>query len=392
MDIRTRLIFALVAMSLASMAALGTFAYGEVTDLLRTNYLERLEAVAARKELALERVLVAWSDRVRLLSTRGDLQRLLARASAAEAGGGSPSAEDFRRAQRLLGEAVEAIPSLQGMRLYTRGGSSVMGAGVLPPGDEPGPEALAQADPELRHPAAVLGPNGELQVSYLAPLHQDDRRVGSAWVVLSGDELSEVMAETIGLGRTGESAVLRLETDGSARLITALRHDPDAALRRSVTANGNGAGPELRAAWGSEGTWTDLVDYRGEPVVAATRWLEEPGWGLLVKIDVAEEREAPEALRSTLLKLALSLSAFSIVAGMVLAQLFARPILDLAQVARRVRHGEWDLRADEGPEDEVGQLGVIFNEMKDELVTSNRDLSRRLQNGENGEGEEDRRS
>ena len=375
MDIRTRLIFALVAMSLVSMAALGGFAYSAVQDLLRENQLRKLEAVAASKEQDLERVLVAWKDRVRLVTSRTQLRILLDKLSRnGEAEG------DYRRGLiDILDDARDAVPALVGIQLYSRRGEPVVASGELPEGMRPTREELAQAHEAAIHRDAVAGPDGDLRVSYLAPMNLVDRRIGSAWVVLSAREISSVTGDFTGLGRTGEALIVRPEADGAALPLTRLRHDPDAALREPIRNGADGVSPELEAARGAEGMWIEAVDYRGAPVYAATRWLSEPGWGLVVKIDVAEEREAVVALRDTLWKLALSLSALGIVAGMVLALIFARPIRELAAVARRIGDGEWDLRADESAEDEVGQLGMTFNQMKDELVAANRELERRLE-------------
>ena len=375
MDIRTRLIFALVAMSLASMAALGAFAYSTVGDLLRDNQLAKLEAVAASKEQDLTRVLVAWRDRVRLVTSRTQLRILLGKLS--QNGDGE---SDYRKGlARILEDARQAVPALVGIQLYSRHGEPVASAGTLPEGLAPTQEDLAAAQAEGLHRDAVADPDQRLLVSYLAPMNLVDRRIGSAWVVLSASELSAVTGDYTGLGHTGEALIVRAEGPGVATSLTPLRHDGDAALHRRVEARDGVVQPAIEAVRGVEAMWTEGVDYRGEPVVAATRWLDEPGWGLVVKIDVAEERAAVLALRDTLWKLALSLSAFGIVAGMVLALIFARPIRELAEVAQRIGDGEWDLRVPERAEDEIGQLGMSFNQMKDELVEANRELERRLE-------------
>jgi HAMP domain-containing protein len=367
LDIRTRLIFALVAISLVSMAAVGAFAYQAVQALLLDNQLRKLEAVAASKENDLQRVLVAWRDRVNLVTTRTQLRILLA---ALETG----DQPDYRdRLQRILDDARSSVTSLHGIQLYSRDGRPVVETGVLPRGDAPVPEELAALDGVRVHRDASEGPDGELLISYLAPMDLVDRRIGSAWVVLSAHELDDVTTETTGLGRTGETLIVRADGKGGARVLSGRRHEPDSDRDAS-----DAPSPGREAVAGTEGVFTDAVDYHGEPVYAATRWIAEPGWGLVVKVDVAEERGAILALRDTLWKLALLLSAFGIVAGAVLGLVFARSIRELARVAERVGAGEWDLRAPESAEHEIGQLGMNFNRMTDQLVAANRELEARL--------------
>ena len=67
--------------------------------------------------------------------------------------------------------------------------------------------------------------------------------------------------------------------------------------------------------------------------------------------------------RAWLLRTALILSAFAILAGLGLGLRLALPIHDLAEVVNRIRQGEMDARANEAREDEVGLLARTFNEM-----------------------------
>ena len=367
MDIRTRLIFALVAISLVSMAAVGTFAYGAVQDLLRENQLRKLEAVAASKEKDLQRVLVAWRDRVNLVTSRTQLRILLA----ALEEGDRPGYRE--RLERILDDARTSVTSLHGIQLFSREGRPVAHTGELPEADAPSREALAALDGVRIHRDAGEGSVGELLVSYLAPMDLVDRRIGSAWVVLSAQELDDVTAETTGLGGSGETLIVRDDPEEGARVLSGRRHAPKEDLDRRGAPS-----PGLEAVAGVESVFTDAIDYRGVPVYAATRWIADPGWGLVVKVDVAEERGAILALRDTLWKLALSLSAFGIVAGAVLGLVFSGPVRELADVAERIGAGEWDLRAPESAEDEIGQLGMHFNHMTDQLVAANRKLEARL--------------
>ncbi len=61
MDIRTRLSLVLVAVSLVSMALLGTFAYITSADLLQEISLRQLDALAESKKRDLNKVYASWS-------------------------------------------------------------------------------------------------------------------------------------------------------------------------------------------------------------------------------------------------------------------------------------------------------------------------------------------
>ena len=375
MDIRTRLIFALVAISLVSMAALGAFGYEALQDLLLTNQLRKLDAVATSKTQDLERVQVAWIDRVRLVTSQPQLRAALEGASRGEPG------EHEAILQRILDDARQSVTSLHGVQLFSPDGEAVARTGLFVADAVPSAQSLAEARQREGVRDVLLGPEGELLVSLLSPVIRDGRWVGTAWVLLSARELQDVTADYTGLGETGETLLVRAEGEAGAIVLTPLRHDPNAALRRRVRASDTVV-PAWEAASGVEATFRDATDYRGEKVYAATRWIDGLGWGLVAKIDVLEERLAVVELRDTLFRLGLSLSAFGIVAGTVLGLIFSRRLLDLADVARRVGDGEWDLRANERPDDEIGQLGMTFNAMTRQLVAANRELESRLRRSE----------
>ena len=99
------------------------------------------------------------------------------------------------------------------------------------------------------------------------------------------------------------------------------------------------------------------------PVMAAG----EP-WGVLV-VDVSLE-SIQSGIRAAGLR-TLILGAFVLLVGVLVARRFARsvarPIERLAQVAREVAQGNFQVRTDIRSRDEVGQLAVVFDTMIDDI-------------------------
>jgi HAMP domain-containing protein len=372
-DIRTKLVFALVAVSLGSMIALGAFTYVEARDLLRDNAVRQLQAVAESKKQDLQKVVVGWRDRVALITSRRDLGEALRDAEDADR---EQTAASIRRAME---DAVAAVPSLRGIAIYTGDGRRLTATGFDPePDSRVQPAAFWMADAPLVYENVATDPEGRLVVTFVAPIRLDGDLVGAAKVVLSARDLVAITQDYTGLGETGETLMAMPTEDGDALILNPLRHDPDAMLARVVSATAH-ADPTVAAVKGLQALWhRGARDYRGQPVLAATRHLEDFDWGLVVKVDVAEELAPVVALRDTMWTLAVSLSAFAIVAGMLLGLYFARPIRELAEVARRIQEGELDLRARPRSEDELGLLAETFNRMAAALVEANRELEKKV--------------
>ena len=158
-----------------------------------------------------------------------------------------------------------------------------------------------------------------------------------------------------GLGETGET--LMVNAQGLA--LSELRWFKDAPLKLQIEAE-----PAKRAARGESGT-IEHLDYRGVPVLAAYGHLENTGWGIVTKQDRTEiEARLLKIGHQTLALTALAaLAAFAL--ALVLGQSFARPILELARVAREMASGNLGARSLLRRSDEFGTLARAFNGMAD---------------------------
>ncbi|MEN8159274.1 MAG: HAMP domain-containing protein [Myxococcota bacterium] len=370
MDIRTKLVFALVAVSLGSMLALGAFSYDATREQLQRLALRQLDALAESKKEDLERVMVAWQDRVQLVTSRTALRDRLMRYRKTR------DPEDAATIQRILVDAESAVDALRGISVFTADRQHVASAGV-DPGRKMGIGVFWHLNEPLVFEDVTLSDEGELLITFVAPIRLEGELIGAAKVLHSARELIDVTSEYTGLGESGETILARANLEDGALVLNPLRHDPEAALRRNIA--GDSQDPVLAAIAGEEGVFQDGVDYRGEPVWAATRHLRGLDWGLVVKVDTAEESRPVVELRDTMWKLAVSLSAFAIIAGLVLGLYFARPIHRLADVARRIGEGELELRAPVTSEDEIGLLAATINQMAEALVNRN-DPERRDRN------------
>jgi PAS domain S-box-containing protein len=360
-DLRTKFVFALVAVSLVSMLALGVIAYKTAGDRLKDNTLGQLDSLAETRKADLEKVILGWEDRVNLIASRSQLRLSLLDFNQTR----NPAQRD--RIRRILEDASRAVGTVQQLTVYdlnfrpVASTAAVQAEGLpdleasrLPVGEAPAFEGVSLSDEE------------GLQVGFVAPLILDGERVGALVVHLSARELVEVTRSFIGLGETGETLIILPAEAGDPRILRSERPRPD-GRPGPVRLEDMDDAAELAMTGVEQVSSEGLSDYRGLQVWAATRYLPEVNWGLVVKFDADEEGTSIREYRGQLARLALSLSAFAILLGILLGFRFAKPIHDLAEVANRIRVGELDARARAGRQDEIGLLARTFNQMADEL-------------------------
>jgi HAMP domain-containing protein len=363
MDIRTKLVFTLVAVSLGSMAALGVIAYSTSGDLLEDISVRQLEALAASKKQDLEQIVQAWQDRVYLIASRTQLRISLDQHNAEHADA------DRDVIRRILEDARRSVRRVRSLSVY-----DVHGHLVSSTDEDPGlavdslpdarVEAARGATPEYEGLFDTSGRTPEIR--FLSALELADHSIGWLEVRLNAGEVADITGNFTGLGETGEVLIVAPEGSGRLRILHPTRHS--SGMTRSTYA-ANPEDPAFRAASGEEGVFLNgATDYRGNSVWAATQFLPVLGWGVVVKLDAAEERRPARELGSRLMRSALALSAFAVLAGVLLGFWFARPIHELAGVADRIRAGERGLRAEVSSHDEVGDLARTFNQMADALT------------------------
>jgi HAMP domain-containing protein len=380
MDLRTKLVFALVSVSLASMLSLAWLTYPPSRDLWRNSALASLDALAETKKADVEKVVEAWRDRVRLIASRTRLRILAGRFDREHA------ADVQSLANRILKDAQESVPGFEvreitaydthGHPMATTLTSGVEALSLLAPDD------MATDVDGVR----LLGVSNRViddpEVRFSARLELDGKQVGTLIVRMSAAPILEVTENYTGLGTTGETVIARLDGSGGIGFLNVPRHGrprPGDFDIQDVNT------PMVQALHHLEGTfYRNTVDYRGEPVWAATRYLPDLDMGLVVKFD-AVEREAPLAeLRRTTIRLALSLAALSILVAILVGLRVAQPIHELAEVAERIEAGDLHVRAPVRTEDEIGRLAFVFNRMTDQILDSNRALQRRIAEHEHG--------
>ncbi|MDX1648092.1 MAG: PAS domain S-box protein [Longimicrobiales bacterium] len=368
MDIRTKMVFTLVSVALGSMLALAALMYQNVSARFDQRRLEQLEGLAEFKVESLQSIVEGWYERMSLVASRNQLGATLASYEA------SPDSALVARLATLLDDVRTASPSFVQLWIYDR--DAVVLASSGPYGE---PSALDVSGREASDApwflATVFPEEEATALAELAvPLRLEGARVGYLRALLSTREIVELSREYEGLDETGETMVVT-RTDGRVRLLHGARAappigNPSVDLSRFRTAgfvvDDDGLAAHVLGP-GGEALVRGAVDYRGEEVLAALDYLPETRWGVVVKIDAAEQALPARQFRQDVVRMAVVLAAFAILLGMILGFRVAQPIHLLSEASNRIRDGDLTARSGVEREDEVGLLGQTFDKMAAEL-------------------------
>lgn len=182
-----------------------------------------------------------------------------------------------------------------------------------------------------------------------------------------------LIQDTTGLGKTGEVLVAR-KIGNQAEFLNPLRHDPNAALKRTVTLGENSSYPVQEAVQGRTGSG-QAIDYRGKKVIAAWRYIPSLDWGLVAKIDTKEAFADVTNLRNLAAVILVIIIVLSGIMAFSIAHSISEPIKRLSEGAAIIGSGNLDYKLGNNLKDEIGQLSRSFDKMTLDLkqTTASRD-------------------
>ena len=352
MDIRTRLSLVLVAVSLISMMLLGTFAYITSAGMLQEISLRQLDALAESKKRDLTKVYESWEDKVRLVRSRESLQTAISDLVSVN------SKENQQALETLIQGVTVALPKIDELIVIDADGQRLASSGHSKLSHAP-----STVSSDIQYVGTFLTEDG-LRVTFRAGLEQEGVLLGGIEITFDASDVIDVTDDYTGLGDSGEALVVMRDA-GMVQVLNPLRFSVQGSAEQVMV----DASDDMRGVFESPGSLSEESrrDYRGEKVWLATRYLEEPGWGLVVKVDVGEEEQRADILQEAMFDIAIALSAFAIVGGALLGFYLARPIHDLADIVERMRKGEQGLRASVKGDDEIAYLSESLNLFLDHL-------------------------
>lgn len=373
--IRLRLLVGFVLVALLPVVAAGIGTSIVTYQSGRQQSIDRLEAVAARKELAIQSWVQSLQQELRTASQSGSSPRLINDGlRLANANTNYTWYDNLVRNQ--LQKFASRSSHFSELFLLDHQGRVVVSTDPAREDNSYANQAYFQQG--LNRPYTQLPfypatpdpndanslPKDRASVIAVTPIVDEaGKPIGVMGGLGSVDTLLKLMSERTGLGNTGRAYLVNREH----------------ALLVGIRLVSNRSGAEKRELWIVESQAIDTTiqnaanangvyrDAFGESVVGSCRWLPDVQAVLSVEQDSPEAFGAVSANTDINLVIALASVVIAVIASLFMTRSIADPIIHLSDTASQIANGNLERTAEVENNDEVGVLARAFNSMTGQL-------------------------
>jgi signal transduction histidine kinase len=372
MMIRTKLIIIFLTISIVPLTIFGTLNYINTEQALTKETFNKLETLATLQEKNIRNFVDQNLEKLNLVSSRLQLKVELDKFN--NNIGNKTQSQQF--ITRIINPVKSEIESFEDIYILSPMGQIVASTNKASMGrDHSNDEFFIKGSKQNDVSIFFKDQQGNLRVYLTGPLNLNNNKVvGVVSIIANLDTLLSQIQTYEGLGQTGEFNLVKRDDNGDALLINPLRFDPAAALTLRVHKD-DVQRPTIQALLKNEKTFTNIVDYRGVPVLAVTRYIEGVDWGLVAKIDKAEAFAALDNLRNLTILTGVIVAALVVVASLFLGQSMSLPIRRLRNAAQNIARGNFGTKIEVNSSDEIGQLANQFENMKQSIQYTNQNLN-----------------
>jgi len=361
MKINSKLTLLFLLISLIPLAVIGIFSYSMAKKALTQQVLNQLESLVVVQKNRVESIVAQNLERLVLVSSRTQLRLSL------EDFIRDPRSEYQDMMNRILLDARSSISGFRNISVLTLNGKVVASTDLAKIYTEHSDEEFfIRGQIENSADIFFLDEDQNLKAYLSGPLYLENKLLGVVVIESDLDNIISLVKDYSGLGETGETLLAKIDGNGDALFLTPLRFDEKAALRRTVPKDDLDA-PITQALLKNVWLFSDAVDYRREPVLAATQYIGKTDWGLVAKVDKAEAFAPIIQLRNLVVLIIFVSSIVVIIFSFYVARSITKPIINLTQMASKISEGDLSGRAEVTSIDEIGILAQTFNQMADNL-------------------------
>ena len=213
----------------------------------------------------------------------------------------------------------------------------------------------------------IKNKDGILVFQSRAPIYSKNKIIGTVYIDVSLDELKKITSDYTGLGKTGETIIAKRTSEGGY-ILTPRRFDTNSIEKRIITQS-NQNSTIFKALNNEISFFQNVKDYRSIEVFAATTYIQNINWGVVVKIDKEELFQNLQSHQNDLYAMLALVIPMVLLLSITISKNLSNPIIELTKTVDAFSKGDFNHKSHIQSNDEVGTLAKTFNKMTEDLVS-----------------------
>ncbi len=369
LKIRSKIVASFLALISLTILVLGLFSYYIISQTIIDNSLNQLESVATIQEARINEVVDRNIERLKGVSSRTKLRQSLNSYN-------QENNEDDREIIRsIIIDARDSISDFEDVIIIGLDGQVVVNA-----------NSDLEGQDYYNLPLFAIGQNrehlhfdiedDESKIYLHGPLLLDGELLGVVIITVNTNSVQAITKDYTGLGSTGETVLAKRNEQGDAQFMHQRRFEVDS--NNLTVPKDRFDVPITQALLKNEFSYTDSVDYREEPVLAVTRYIEEVDWGLVVKVDRSELLIPVNDFRNSLILISSLLFILTVTTAYLIARSISKPIEKLGKEIKIIEKGDLDHKVGIQTYDEIGDFSRSFDNMTSAIKESYAQADRKV--------------
>jgi len=207
---------------------------------------------------------------------------------------------------------------------------------------------------------------GEVDQYFVGPMKFNDKIIGVGIIIANTNNIISLVDDYSGLESTGEIILVKDDGNGNAIFLTPVRFDKDAALNRVILKEKINT-VAISAINKIEDVFSGVTNYRDKPVLAATRYVDSVGWGIVVEMDQSEALLPLKRLQNLFFFILFTVICLIVIIVIPTSISVTRPIKKLILLSQKITEGDLTQNLQIKSKDEIGELSYFLNQMVDSL-------------------------
>ena len=371
MSIRYKIMLILLLLALSTHFVITTTYYHYSQKAIKAEAINHLESMANVQKERVKTFINNNFEKLRLINSRTQLRRSLKQYNQ------TSDADALNLVKKIIADAIQSAQSIEDIFVISLDGETIASVKNKHPHHSHKDHPLFLEAMYRQSVQYYIDENdlASTKILFSAPLELDGELIGVIAMQVDMDNLNKYLRDYTGLGMSGEVLMAMDYKDNKMLFFTPLRFKKSPLL---VKKDSEAAKSMNLALQHTETTLDDALDYRNEPVIAATSYLSELDFGIVVKMDKSEVFKTSYDLKVLILTLIIGLVLLVIIVSIFLANMITKPVINITEAATMISQGDYQKRILALSNDELGQLANALNEMAERLILSNQILEEKV--------------